>query len=51
MPVLPDTYQVHNFAEVNLDCAEVEIFVGCRVMDELGELALAHLRCTITKDE
>lgn len=44
-------YQVDDVSEMNLDTAMIQILVVGGIMDELGELALTHLRSAIAEDK
>jgi hypothetical protein len=44
-------YQVDNLTEMDLDAAFVEIRIPRRIVDKLGQFALAHFGRAIAKDE
>ncbi len=45
------TYQINNFTEMDFDAALLQVWILGRVVNELGQLRLAHLVGAETKDE
>lgn len=45
------TYQIDDVTEMDLDATLVKVRMPGRVVYQLRELALTHLRCPIAKDE